>query len=179
MFVEELLEHLAGTARLAQELSEKNGLPPEMGFAVGYWHDVSRGWSSGQSREFIQTYGLDLDEEELSAGTSLIHGHIAAQLWREEFGLTEPEWRNAIACHTLGSSNPTLYDQIIGVADFAAYNRKNQLAAQIRQLAANNLFKAYLIVYESKVKHLIALGKKVHPQAQNTLLALQRSAYAG
>lgn len=178
-FVEELAEHLEGTAQLAQELSEKAGLSPVTGFAAGYWHDISRGWSSEQSRESVRISGLELDVEELSAGTSLIHGQIAARLWREEFGTSESEWQNAIAYHTLGTTNPTVYDQIIGVADFAAYNRKNPLAEQIRQLAANDLFKAYLTVYESKVKHLLSLGKKVHPQAQNTVLALQRSQNAG
>lgn len=178
-YIEELLEHLEGTARLAQELSVKFGLSPEMGLAAGYWHDVSRGWSSEQSRRFAAEQGLVFDADEVTAGTSLIHGHIAARLWQDEFGVAEQEWQNAIACHTLGTQNPTVYDQIIGVADFAAYNRKNQLAEQIRQLATNDLIRAYLTVYESKVKHLLSLGKKVHPQAQNTVLALQRSQNAG
>jgi predicted HD superfamily hydrolase involved in NAD metabolism len=178
-FVEELVEHLEGTAQLTQELAVKYELSPEEGYQAGYWHDISRGWSSEQSRESFRILGLELDAEELSAGTSLIHGHIATRLWQEEFGTTCTEWQNAIACHTLGTQSPTIYDQIIGVADFAAYNRKNHLAEQIRQLAANDLFKAYLTVYESKVKHLLSLGKKVHPQAQNTVLALQRSQNAG
>jgi len=177
-FVEELFEHLEGTAKLAQELAENNGLSSEMGFATGYWHDVSRGWDDGQSRCFVAEQGLELDTEELAAGTSLIHGHIAARLWQEEFTIAV-EWRNAIACHTLGTANPTLYDQIIGVADFAAYDRRKPIAEQIRQLALTDLFKAYLLVYESKVKHLVSQGKKVHPQAQNTLLAIQRSQNAG
>ena len=178
-FIEELIEHLEGTAQLAQELSVKYGLSSGMGSAAGYWHDVSRGWSSDASRHQAIDLGLKVDAEEVTAGTSLIHGHIAARLWQDEFGATEQEWQHAIACHTLGTQNPTICDQIIGVADFAAYNRKNQVAAQIRQLAFTDLLKAYLIVYESKVKHLTMLGKKVHPQAQNTLLALQRSANAG
>jgi predicted HD superfamily hydrolase involved in NAD metabolism len=178
-FVEELVEHLEGTAKLAQELAVQYGLSPEEGYHAGYWHDVSRGWSDSQSRESARILGLALDSEELSAGTSLIHGHIAARLWWEEFGAIHSEWQNAIACHTLGTQSPTICDQIISVADFAAYSRKNYLAEQIRQLAANDLFKAYLTVYESKVKHLIGLGKKVHPQAQNTVLALQRSQNAG
>jgi HD superfamily phosphohydrolase YqeK len=178
-FTKEVLEHLDGTARLAQELSVKYGLSPELGFAAGYWHDVSRGWSCEASRCHALEWGLELDADELSAGTSLIHGHIAARLWQDEFGTARQEWQHAIKCHTLGTQNPTICDQVISVADFAAYDRTNPLAAQVRQLAYTNLFKAYLTVYESKVKHLAALGKKVHPRAQNTVLALQRSLHAG
>jgi len=177
-FVEELMKHLEGTAKLAQELALKYDQSPEMAFGAGYWHDITRGWSDEQSRRFVLEFGLELDAEEILAGTSLIHGHIAARLWQEDLDDME-DWQNAIACHTLGTQNPTIWDQIIGVADFAAYDRRNQSAGQVRQLAFTDLSKAYLTVYESKLKHLVSLGKKIHPQAQNTLLALQRSQNAG
>jgi HD superfamily phosphohydrolase YqeK len=177
-FAAELLQHLEGTARLAQELAAQYGQSPELGYAAGYWHDISRGWSDEQSRSFAVEQRLDVDTEELAAGTSLLHGHIAARLWQDEIG-NASEWQHAIACHTLGTANPTLEDQIIGVADFAAYDRTRPLAAEIRRQAFSNLSKAYLAVYAAKIKHVLSAGKMVHPQAQSTVLALQRSSHAG
>jgi HD superfamily phosphohydrolase YqeK len=177
-FAGELLQHLQGTARLAQELAAHYGQSPELAYAAGCWHDVSRGWSDEQSRRFAREQQLELDAGELAAGTSLLHGHIAARLWQEEIG-DAAEWQHAIACHTLGTTNPSLEDQIIGVADFAAYDRTKPQAAEIRQQALSNLPKAYLAVYEAKIKHVLSVGKAVHPQAQSTVLALQRSSHAG
>jgi HD superfamily phosphohydrolase YqeK len=173
-FAGELGQHLEGTARLAQELAEQYGQSPELGYAAGYWHDISRCWDDEHSRSFIISQRLDVDTEELAAGTSLLHGYIAARLWRDAIGDAQA-WQHAIACHTLGTVNPTLPDQIIGVADFAAYDRTRPLAAEIRRQAFSNLSKAYQAVYEAKIKHVLSAGKMVHPQAQSTVLALQRS----
>ncbi|OEG69303.1 hypothetical protein ATZ36_10250 [Candidatus Endomicrobiellum trichonymphae] len=59
-------------------------------------------------------------------------------------------------------------EKIIFVADYVSYDRKGEYAKRIRNLAKNDLNKAFFEVLTKKIEHIIDRGMWLCPQIVDT-----------
>jgi predicted HD superfamily hydrolase involved in NAD metabolism len=116
-------------------------------------------------------YGLKLHPIEETNG-HLLHGPVAAQLVKHEFGLKQEDVLNAIAEHTLGAINMSILSKIVFLADAIEPGRPADYAEPIRQALDNEsldngispLDKAILIACNSNLRLLLESSKIIHPR---------------
>ncbi len=166
--------HIAGVAQTAKDLAHKFIRDPELIYLAelaGWLHDACKETKDSVLIEQAKAYGLKLDPVEEANG-HLLHGPVAAQLIKHEFGLQHQDALNAIAEHTLGAVNMSLLSKIVFLADAIEPNRPTEYADPIKQALNNDstnddispLDKAILIACNSNLKLLLETNKVIHPR---------------
>lgn len=140
---EKKFAHCAAVAELMMEIAPAIGAPPERAAAAGYLHDLCRTLSKRVLLARAEAFGLPIPEA-WRAQPVLLHGPVAAETVRRDFGLQDPEIYEAIYWHTLGRPGMGLLAQALYLADFAEPNRKNPEAAQTRAVFRSQGFLAAL-----------------------------------
>src|ERR1700733_7005010 len=106
--------HIVGVAHTAKKLAQQFSHDPELAYKAelaGWLHDACKETKDKELVEQAKKYGLQLDPVEEENG-HLLHGPVAAQFVKKEFGLKDQDILNAIAEHTLGTINMTLLSKI-------------------------------------------------------------------
>ena len=111
--------------------------------------------------------GLEIDEVE-SHSLGLLHGKIAADMAKKEFGFAE-DLCSAICCHSTGKANMSLIDKILFVADTSSADREYPDTEYIIQLGNQNFDECVKYILKKKIQNRIDQNKKIH---WNTILAL-------
>ena len=165
--------HTAGVANTAKKLAERFSNDPSFIYKAelaGWLHDACKEMKDKDLIEQAKKYGLILEVVEEENG-HLLHGPVAAQLVKHEFGLQDTDILNAITEHTLGAVNMSLLSKIVFLADAIEPNRPAEYADPIREPiypASTNeessLDKAILIACESSLQFLKKNGKAIHPK---------------
>jgi predicted HD superfamily hydrolase involved in NAD metabolism len=166
--------HIVGVAHTAKKLAQQFSNDPELAYKAelaGWLHDACKETKDKELVEQAKKYGLQLDPVEEENG-HLLHGPVAAQLVKEEFGLKDQDILNAIAEHTLGAINMTLLSKIVFLADAIEPGRSAEYADPIREPiktgsvkdAIAPLDKAILIACQSSLDYLAQVGKAIHPK---------------
>ena len=164
--------HAAGTVTAAVELAGRFGADPSGAALAGHYHDLARDLPPADLLALATRFGLFVDPVSRRAPT-VLHGQVAAEVAREQFGVTAPEVLGAIAWHTTGIPRPRLLEKILFVADAIEPGRSYPGLDEIRAAAGRDLDEAMLLAVDSKLIYLVAGGRLVHPRllaARNSLL---------
>ncbi len=166
--------HSVGVAETARDLATRYGESLELAHyaeLAGWLHDACKEMKDFLLVEKAKEYGLLLDPVEEQHG-HLLHGPVAAQLVKQEFGLEDTEILNAISEHTLGAINMSLLSKIVFLADAIEPGRPAEYADPIREPLRigtpgdiiHPLDKAVLIACESSLQFLEQSSKAIHPR---------------
>jgi predicted HD superfamily hydrolase involved in NAD metabolism len=166
--------HIVGVAQTAKKLAQKFSCDRGIAYMAelaGWLHDACKETKDDILIQQAKQYGLKLHPIEETNG-HLLHGPVAAQLIKREFGLEHEDVLNAIAEHTLGAINMSLLSKIVFLADAIEPGRPNDYADPIRQVIDNfvdsdptqALDQAILMACNSNLQILLESHKTIHPR---------------
>lgn len=164
--------HTEGVVKTSVELCKIYGIDTEKAIIAGYLHDYTKYMSKEEIDEIIIKESIQLNEVE-KRNYFLLHGYTSAVLARDEFGVKDEEILDAIRYHTFGRKNMTTFDMILYVADAIEPERDYPGVDKLRELAKENLEKAYLQALDNSIKYVVDKGQMIHPgsiDSRNELL---------
>ncbi len=159
-------KHVLGVEQAAIHLAEINNYDTEKAGLAGLLHDYAKEVSDKDFLALIDKYHLD--EELKNWNNNVWHGIVGIYKIQEDFGITNQEILRAIEIHTVGSSDMTMLDKIIYVADYIEQNRDFPLVGEARVIAEQSLNQA--VAYETvhTIEHLAHKALPIYPQTIET-----------
>lgn len=152
-------EHILRVSALAEEIARANAFDVADIARIrvaAVLHDVAR------DLNFEEIFQLSPPEFDLERQYPLsLHGRagrVIAELW----GVADQRILEAISGHVFGVSKNNRIGMVVYVADVSEPGRG--VNGGIRELAMVDLFRAYQLAVEAKVKYLRSEGKAVHPE---------------
>lgn len=104
--------HSCSVANLSEEMAIANGLDGQKAYLIGLFHDIAKKMSKEEMEKWMDI----LCPENKSYATAVWHGFVGSEIVDRIFYLRDPEIKNAIYHHVLGTStNP--YAMIVFCAD--------------------------------------------------------------
>ena len=165
------LRHCVFTAEYLSSFAKSIGLDHDEAVAAGLLHDYCRDLGKEAFLGEARRLRLPLSETQM-AKPSLLHGPIAAELCRVEFGISDGIYE-AIYWHTTGRPGLGRLGQAVFLADFAEPGRTFAEAVEARaRLRKRGFEDALLYVAEMKLQ-LSRMKPVVDPNTEAFLLWLK------
>ena len=130
---EKRFNHVLGVEKTAIELAERYGYDTEKAGLAGLIHDYAKEISDQEFLDLIDKY--QLDPELKKWGNNVWHGMVGIYKIQEDLGVTDKEILRSIETHTVGSSDMSLLDKIVYVADYIEPNRRFPFVEEARVIA--------------------------------------------
>jgi predicted HD superfamily hydrolase involved in NAD metabolism len=162
-------EHSYNVAIVAVELASKNNINLLKAQIAGLLHDCAKAMTDEELINFFKrrkTFKWFKDIIRFSP--HLLHSFAGEIVAKEEFKIKDKDILNTIRNHTLGRENMSVLEKIIFVSDFVSHDREWKSAERIRNLAKNDLDKAFFEILKKKIEHIINNGNWLCPQTVNT-----------
>jgi predicted HD superfamily hydrolase involved in NAD metabolism len=154
-------DHTMGVIGVATDLALEYGESVENAFLAALFHDYSKYISHDEAVERSKFYGIELDGT-LLRHPKLLHGHIAAEEAREQFGIDSESILDAVRYHTFGREHMKTLDKIIYIADAVEPMRQYEGVDEIRDALGKSLDRALLMSVESTIIHVVKKGFHLH-----------------
>ncbi|GAX89226.1 bis(5'-nucleosyl)-tetraphosphatase (symmetrical) YqeK [Effusibacillus lacus] len=157
---EKRFRHVEGVVQTADRLARIHGANPEHARLAAWIHDFCRQWPK---EKLVQT-AKDMNiEEQYFEMPELLHGHIAAGLAPQEFGITDEDVLNAARFHTSGRTNMSLLEKVVYLADAIEPGRKYPAVEEIRKVAEEDLDLALALSFDNTIEYLIQRREPIFP----------------
>lgn len=168
------LAHTLGVRQTAVMLAALHGACMQQAAVAAMLHDIAKPLPLPRMQALAAAYRLDLPQDTL-ADAALLHGPLAAEIARREFGIVQPDVLSAIACHTPGKANMTTLELCLFVADATEPTREDYPGlAQMRALAQTDPPRAALLSMRCKQTHARLCGRRVCPQTDEAIQSIQQ-----
>lgn len=154
-------QHTLGTMQSAVELARRFGGDEEKAQLAALLHDYCKYWPEERQAEVLRQKGAQRDLLEYES--NIWHGPAAAEVVRDELGITDEEVLHAIRWHTSGREAMTLLDKIVCLADYIEPGRDFPGVHNIRKLAEHSLEKALLAGFDLTISLLLEKKAKIYP----------------
>jgi predicted HD superfamily hydrolase involved in NAD metabolism len=166
----EKLKHSYNVAMLAAELASKHASNTVKARTAGLLHDCAKFMTNEKVIDFLKRHSKTFKyfKDIIKFSPSLLHSFAGKIVAEEKFKIKDRNILNAIKNHTLGRKNMSTIEKIIFVADYISYDRKWKYVKRIRNLAKNDLNKAFFEVLTKKIEHIIDKGMWLCPQIVDT-----------
>jgi len=158
----EIYRHCLRTAETARELAEIHRSAPQKAYLAGLLHDYCRGWPRERLLKMLQDSRWQPDRWEKQLD-DLLHAPAAAVITEEKFNLTDISLLRAVRYHTISNPGADRLGMIVYLADKIEPERDYPGAAEIKQLAEENLDKALLDCADSTIRYLLDCKMIIHP----------------
>lgn len=163
--------HSICVAEQCEKLATQYNIDTSIARKIGLAHDIAKELTKEEKIKYALQNQLEInDVEEKNIG--LLHGKIAADICKKEFGFTK-EMCKAISCHTTGKENMTILDKILFVADAIGEDRQWQDVEDVRKLAKENINQAVIYILDMTIKEKIESKELIHTDsilARNSIL---------
>lgn len=145
MVMEEAKEYLKKYGNNDREFYEKT-------IRAALMHDMAKEMTQEEIKEYIKINSIDLDIDN-PVNKPLIHGIIGADKCIKEYDFDE-EMANSIRWHTTGSTNMSLMDKIVFLADKTGRENLLPTLKKVREKAFIDLDEAIYYYIEENIKRL-------------------------
>ncbi|WP_018133583.1 bis(5'-nucleosyl)-tetraphosphatase (symmetrical) YqeK [Effusibacillus pohliae] len=152
--------HVEGVVQTADRLARLHGTDPDHARLAAWLHDYCREWPK---EKLLQTAKQHSVNEMFFEVTELLHGHIAAAIAPEEFGIADEDVLNAVRFHTSGRPNMSLLEKVVFLADAIEPGRDYPAIAEIRKLAEEDLHMALALSFDNTIEYLIRRQQPIFP----------------
>ncbi|MFS1663246.1 bis(5'-nucleosyl)-tetraphosphatase (symmetrical) YqeK [Streptococcus sp. zg-JUN1979] len=159
-------KHVLGVEKAAIALAKRYGYDEVKAGLAGLLHDYAKELSDEAFLSLIDRY--ELDDGLKSWGNNIWHGLVGRYYIEEELGLTDTEILDAIACHTVGSSQMSVLDKIVYVADYIEEGRDFPGVDEARHLAECSLNQAVAYETARTVAYLASQAQPIYPKTLET-----------
>ncbi len=154
-------EHCLRVSQLAGELAEKYGEDVEKAKTAGLFHDIKKHVSYDEAYAVLTKLGVT--EKILLELAPLSHGLIGAELLKNQFGLDDAKIYDAIANHTFGRLEMSLFEKIVYIADNLERGREFEGREKLEKLAFEDIERAYFEVNKNTLLYLLQNNRKINP----------------
>lgn len=164
--------HSLGVAETARNLAYIYGVSTDKAYLAGLSHDLARELSDQDVIRLAAEWGTPPTELERSRPV-LLHGKASARLLERDWGVTDAEVLDAVACHTVGKAEMGPLAKILFVADFIEPGREyHSLVAgwNPETLSLDTLLARIVSLIRD---HLIQTGKALAPEGEALWLKLK------
>ena len=161
---EKRLSHCIFTAEYLSSYAAAIGVDHDEAVTAGLLHDYCRDMARTELLAQARMHRIPVSDEQLSKPL-LLHGPVAAELCRAEFGVSDAVYE-AIYWHTTGRPGLGMLGQGLCLADFAEPTRKYPEAAEARERMRKNGF-ADAILYVAEMG--VAFSKKQEVADPNSM----------
>lgn len=156
----ERYQHTLRVVEVATRLAEHYQISVEQARIAGLLHDCAKGLSRFHLLRKLQ--GFDIVDDMELAVEALLHGPVGAIIAEEEFGITDDQIIRAIRYHTTGSTDMSLLEKIIFIADYIEPNRHCPGIDEVRQLAFIDLDQAIILAAGRTIIFEINRNNPIH-----------------
>ena len=157
--------HSFGVEKMATELAKIYGADVEKAAFAGKYHDIAKCFDEEKMNEYILKY--DIDKKYLN-NVPLAHSKVAAEILKNEYGVTDEDVLNAVRSHTTGRVDMSLLEEIVYVSDAIEENRNYPELKSLQELARKDLDKACLFIMNFAVEMILEKGREVD---EDTIIA--------
>lgn len=152
--------HVQGVVETADRLARIHGVNPEQARLGAWIHDFAREWPQEKLLNMAKEYHVDAIYFEIS---DLLHGHIAAAIAPQEFGIQDEDVRNAVRYHTSGRVGMSLLEKVVFLADAIEPGRKYPAVEELRRVAEEDLDLALAMSFDHSIEYLIRRRQPIFP----------------
>ena len=153
--------HSRDVSRTAVRLAERWGVDVEKARLAGILHDCARNLKGEELFSTAIKNGLKPGEME-RLQPALLHAPLGAIIAERRFGVSDPEILRAIRYHTTGTSQMTMLDKVVYLADYIEPGRSFSGVELVRELAEKDLAAALLAAYDHTILYVVAGGGLLH-----------------
>lgn len=169
-----LLEHCEAVAALCRELARIFGEDEEKAELTGLLHDITRDKSPEELLRLARDFNLTINEIEKKMPL-LLHGAVAAEILRREWGIKDEDILDAVRHHTNAAPGMSKLAKIVFLADKLEPGKAKLYPGlgKVRKLARRNLDQALLEFLNWQIAFLARRKAILHPaalQARDELL---------
>lgn len=172
MLDEKRYNHSVGVSAAAKEMAARFGAPLYKAELAGLIHDCAKNIPYDDLEATCKSFGYIPDEIEIK-NPGLIHAPLGAKMIAVLFGIDDEEIQNAVKRHTVAGKGMTKLDKIIYLADMIEPSRQYPEVEELRELAEENLDKAFGKALDYSLMFNISKGVLIHPDtlyARNELI---------
>ncbi|MDR1474533.1 MAG: bis(5'-nucleosyl)-tetraphosphatase (symmetrical) YqeK [Endomicrobium sp.] len=164
------LEHSYNVANLAVSLAERNDVNALNAWLAGLLHDCAKSMTDKELIKFLKNRKKKFKyfKEVSIKSPHLLHSFAGEIIAREYFKIKNETVLKAIKNHTLGRENMSILERLIFVADSISHDRKWKHAGTLRELAKEDLNKAFFEVLAEKISYVIRGAGWLCPQTIDT-----------
>jgi nicotinate-nucleotide adenylyltransferase len=160
----ERAKHSLGVAEIAVELANNYDIDPEKAWLAGALHDIARDWPGNKQLDYSNKHDLMPNPDE-SHNPKLLHGRIAADIIKREYGITDTETLDSITTHTSGCAKMKPLQAIIYSADFLESTSHEPESKEIRNHVLSEIFidlnKGINLINQDSAEWLTQHGRKL------------------
>ena len=161
---QERVNHILRVEKTAVELAAIYDLDRQAAATAGLMHDLAKCFKPQILLDMARQEGLVLDEI-LSANPHLLHADVGAIVARDTFGVENQQVLEAIASHTLGSSDMSPLSCVVFLADSLEPGRGDTDSLQaLRQISRENIDRAVYLTCDYTLKKLLESPRLIHPR---------------
>ena len=160
-----LQSHINRVEEIAVQLSDSNGVDPELGRLGALCHDVARAMPDIELLSRASDMNLQICNVERNL-PMLLHGPVGSEIVRTEDGVDDESILNAVYWHTTGSDSLDEIGKIVFLADKLdpEKNKKYPYQKYLHDLADSNLDLAMFEFLRREVDNLMQGNNEVHPR---------------
>jgi predicted HD superfamily hydrolase involved in NAD metabolism len=160
-------KHTLGTVKTALGLAKTHKADINKTYLAALLHDAGKSVSKDKLTAYVKKHNILMPykEETLKYNPWIIHGFVSAHIAKNIFNIKDKEILQAIYSHTIGGDKMTKLDKVIYLADITAPDRRHWSSKILRWHAKRNLDRAMQMAIASKIKHVLANKKWLHPVA--------------
>ncbi|MBF8378231.1 bis(5'-nucleosyl)-tetraphosphatase (symmetrical) YqeK [Alicyclobacillus mali] len=150
-------KHVLGVVETSVALARRFGAPVLDAELAAWLHDLAREWPQDRLLAHARDRKLDVPAAWLEAPI-LLHGPVAADVARVEYGVEDADVLNAVYYHTTGRPGMGELEMVLFVADAIEPSRDYPGVDDIRLLAEKDLKAAALASLESTLRYALDRG---------------------
>jgi predicted HD superfamily hydrolase involved in NAD metabolism len=162
---ERTVTHVLGVAGLMERLTPLLGLDPDDAAAAALLHDLCKGWKPKAYLAEAERRGIEMEAIQRE-NPKLLHGPIAAETARQDFGVESEAVHEAIWWHTTGKPGMGHLALALYFADYSEPNRERPEAAEARRLLEAEGFWPALRYAASKKWQYVQTKRPIDPHTQ-------------
>ncbi len=156
-------KHILGVYEIVDRLAQRYSADSRRLRIAALLHDCARDMPREALLEVAEANGLEIRPFDRT-NPILLHGPVAANIAREEWGITDVEILESISYHTSGKPGMSDFEKIFFIADKIEPTRSYQGVEQLRKKVLDNLEEGFRMVVDSVVSHQQRKGNVIDPR---------------
>lgn len=158
------LTHILGVRDFVTKLADIHGVGAAPLRIAALLHDSARDMPRDRMVPIAKEFGIPIRPEDMVAPI-LLHGPIAEEIGKREWGITDPVVGTAVRYHTSGHPDMSYMDMLFYLADGLEPNRDFPGIDQLRNIAKKDVLRGTRLLLENSIIYIRAAGKRVDPDS--------------
>ncbi|MCL1789804.1 MAG: bis(5'-nucleosyl)-tetraphosphatase (symmetrical) YqeK [Peptococcaceae bacterium] len=158
----EKFKHVIGVEAVVREVAPLYGIDVEAACLAAVAHDLAKPLPFSKQVSLARELGLIEFPEDITS-PQVLHGRLAADIVKKQFGVVDGDVLNAISYHTTGRVGMSPLEMLIYTADCVEPERDYPGVEALRKLLFCDLLEVTVACMDRTMGFLEARGKPLHP----------------